>query len=87
MWMQQVVDEREAELAVEHAADVIIARGGEAGGHAGVIGTFVMVPAVVDIAGDIPVLAAGGIVDGRGLAAPLCRGAQGVVMGRVSGHR
>jgi enoyl-[acyl-carrier protein] reductase II len=81
LWIQQVVDRREAEEAVAAGADVIIAQGGEAGGHSGEVGTMVLVPQVVDVAGDIPVVAAGGIADGRGLAAALALGAQGVSMG------
>jgi enoyl-[acyl-carrier protein] reductase II len=81
LWIQQVVDRREAEEAVTAGADVIVAQGGEAGGHSGEVGTFVLVPQVVDLAGDIPVVAAGGIADGRGLAAALALGAQGVSMG------
>jgi enoyl-[acyl-carrier protein] reductase II len=80
-WIQQVIDRRQAEEAVAAGADVIIAQGGEAGGHAGSVSTLVLVPQVVDIAGETPVLAAGGIVDGRGLAAALALGAQGVSMG------
>src|SRR5262249_42868124 len=62
-------------------ADVLVAQGGEAGGHSGEIGTMVLVPQVVDVAGDTPVVAAGGIADGRGLAAALALGAQGVALG------
>lgn len=81
LWIQQVVDRREAEQAVTAGADVIIAQGGEAGGHGGSVSTMVLVPQVVDVAGEIPVVAAGGIADGRGLAAALALGAQGVSMG------
>jgi enoyl-[acyl-carrier protein] reductase II len=81
LWLQQVVDRREAEEAVAAGVDVIIAQGGEAGGHSGSVGTMVLVPQVVDVAGDVPVVAAGGIADGRGLAAALALGAQGVSMG------
>jgi nitronate monooxygenase/enoyl-[acyl-carrier protein] reductase II len=81
LWIQQVVDRREAEEAVAAGADVIIAQGGEAGGHCGSVATMVLVPQVVDLAGDVPVVAAGGIADGRGLAAALALGAQGVCMG------
>jgi enoyl-[acyl-carrier protein] reductase II len=81
LWIQQVVDRREAEEAVAAGADVIVAQGGEAGGHSGDVGTMVLVPQVVDVAGDVPVVAAGGIADGRGLAAALVLGAQGVSMG------
>ena len=81
LWIQQVVDRREAEESVAAGADVIVAQGGEAGGHCGGVSTMVLVPQVVDMAGDIPVVAAGGIADGRGLAASLALGAQGVCMG------
>jgi len=72
------------ELAKNAAAcgvDAIIAQGGEAGGHGGNQGTFALLPAVVDAVGDIPVIAAGGIGDGRGVAAAFMLGAQGVWMG------
>jgi enoyl-[acyl-carrier protein] reductase II len=81
LWIQQVVDRQEAEEAVAAGADVIVAQGGEAGGHSGAVATMVLVPQVVDVAGEIPVVAAGGIADGRGLAAALTLGAQGVSMG------
>ncbi|UNZ17811.1 nitronate monooxygenase family protein [Streptomyces sp. 891-h] len=81
LWVQQVQDVREAEQAVRAEVDVIVAQGGEAGGHGGDVSTMVLVPQVVDVAGDIPVVAAGGIADGRGLAAALALGAQGVVLG------
>jgi len=80
-WIQQVMDVDQAALAVRRQVDVVVAQGGEAGGHSGFIGTLSLVPQVVDVAGDIPVVAAGGIADGRGLAAALALGAQGVVMG------
>jgi enoyl-[acyl-carrier protein] reductase II len=80
-WLQQVGDLRSAELALEAGADVLVAQGWEAGGNAGWVATMVLVPQVVDAAGDVPVLAAGGIGDGRGLAAALALGAQGVVVG------
>ncbi|HET8524875.1 MAG TPA: nitronate monooxygenase [Thermomicrobiales bacterium] len=67
--------------AARAGADVIIAQGGEAGGHAGTLGTFALLPAVVDAVTPIPVVAAGGIADGRGLAAALMLGAQGTWMG------
>jgi enoyl-[acyl-carrier protein] reductase II len=60
--------------------DVIIAQGHEAGGHTGRVGTMALVPEVVD-AVRVPVLAAGGIADGRGLVAALALGAQGIWMG------
>jgi enoyl-[acyl-carrier protein] reductase II len=61
-------------------ADVVVAQGTEAGGHTGEIGTLALVPQVVD-AVKIPVIAAGGIVDGRGVAAALALGAQGALIG------
>ena len=70
-----------ARAAVSAGVDAIIAQGGEAGGHTGSVATMALVPQVVDLAGDIPVLAAGGIADGRGLVAALALGAQGVIMG------
>jgi enoyl-[acyl-carrier protein] reductase II len=81
LWIQQVGDVRAAELALEAGADVLVAQGWEAGGNAGWVATMVLVPQVVDAAGDVPVLAAGGIADGRGIAAALVLGAQGVVLG------
>jgi enoyl-[acyl-carrier protein] reductase II len=81
LWIQQVMNRTQAEAAVEAGADVIVAQGGEAGGNSGWVSTMVLTPQVVDVAGDIPVLAAGGIADGRGLAAALALGAQGVSMG------
>lgn len=69
-----------ARRAEEAGADVVVAQGTEAGGHTGEIGAFALVPQVVD-AVRIPVLAAGAIVDGRGLVAALALGAQGVVVG------
>ena len=81
LWIQQVGDLRTAELALEAGADVLVAQGWEAGGMGGWVATMVLLPQVVDLAGDVPVLAAGGIADGRGIAAALALGAQGVVMG------
>ncbi len=70
-----------ASAGVAAGVDVIIAQGGEAGGHTGSVATMALVPQAVDVAGSIPVLAAGGIADGRGFVAALALGAQGVVMG------
>jgi enoyl-[acyl-carrier protein] reductase II len=81
LWIQQVFDLDQARRAVDRGADVIIAQGGEAGGNGGFIGAMVIVPAVVDLAGNVPVVASGGIADGRGLAAALTLGAQGVNLG------
>lgn len=68
--------------AVSKGADVVVAQGSEAGGHGITRGTMALVPAVVDaVGGAVPVVAAGGIADGRGLAAALMLGASGVLMG------
>jgi enoyl-[acyl-carrier protein] reductase II len=73
---------RHAVAAVEAGCDIVVAQGTEAGGHTGRIATMALVPQVVDAVGDrVPVVAAGGIVDGRGLAAALALGADGVWVG------
>lgn len=78
----QVQTLEQAKQAADSGADVIIAQGRDAGGHSGMTrGTIGLVPAVVDAVGAIPVVAAGGIADGRGLAAALALGASGVSMG------
>lgn len=79
----QVTDLDEAKRALDLGADYLIAQGVEAGGHGGGNGwsTFPFVPTVVDLAGSTPVLAAGGIGDGRGLAAALVLGAVGALIG------
>ena len=78
----QVQTLAQAKEAAAAGADVIIAQGRDAGGHAGTTrGTMALVPAVVDAVDPIPVMAAGGIADGRGLAAALALGAAGVSMG------
>src|SRR3990172_4544011 len=71
---------RHAQKSEAAGADVVAAQGTEAGGHTGEIGTLALVPQVVD-AVKIPVVAAGGIVDGRGVVAALALGAQGAVIG------
>lgn len=76
-----VTDLDEAYRAVEVGADVVVAQGTDAGGHGGSRGTIGFVPVVVDLAGEIPVLAAGGIGDGRGVAAALALGAEGALLG------
>ena len=81
LWLQTVGDRRAAELALEAGSDVLVAQGTEAGGNSGWISTMVLVPAVVDVAGEVPVVAAGGIADGRGIAAALVLGAQGASLG------
>lgn len=71
-----------ARRAVDAGCDVVIAQGTEAGGHTGSVATFPLIPLVVDAVGsDVPVVAAGGIADGRGLAAALALGADGVWVG------
>jgi nitronate monooxygenase len=72
----------EAKRMADAGVDVICAQGWEAGGHVwGGVATMALVPAVVDAVAPVPVLAAGGIVDGRGIAAALALGAQGVWIG------
>lgn len=77
----QVQDVEGALLARQAGADVIVAEGTEAGGHGGMRATLPLVPAIVDAVAPLPVVAAGGIADGRGLAAALMLGAHGVLMG------
>ena len=72
----------EAREAASAGADAIIAQGWEAGGHVrGTVSTMILVPAVVDAVAPIPVVAAGGVADGRGIAAALALGASGVCLG------
>jgi enoyl-[acyl-carrier protein] reductase II len=71
---------KHAVRAEEAGCDIVVAQGTEAGGHTGKVAGMALIPQIVD-AVDIPVLAAGSIVDGRGLAAALAFGAQGVWMG------
>lgn len=71
---------RHAEKVAAWGADAVIVQGGEGGGHTGPIPTSLLVPQVVD-AVDIPVVAAGGFFDGRGLVAALAYGAAGIAMG------
>jgi len=77
----QVQDLEEAQRAVRAGADLIVAQGTEGGGHGGRRSTLSLVPAVADAVAPIPVVAAGGIADGRGLAAALMLGAHGALIG------
>ena len=79
--LAQVQSVAQAVTATRAGVDIITAQGTEAGGHTGHNGTLPLVAAVIDIAGDIPVLASGGIGDGRGLAAVLMLGAEGAWIG------
>jgi NAD(P)H-dependent flavin oxidoreductase YrpB (nitropropane dioxygenase family) len=74
---------KQAIAQLEKGADAIVAQGFDAAGHTGAMGTFSVVPEVVSIAGDKPVIAAGGVTTGRHLAAALCLGASGVWAGTV----
>jgi NAD(P)H-dependent flavin oxidoreductase YrpB (nitropropane dioxygenase family) len=79
--MHMVDSVPEAERAAEAGADIVVAQGGEGGGHVGLMGTLPLVPMVTRAIAPIPVLAAGGVADGRGLAASLALGAEGVLLG------
>jgi nitronate monooxygenase len=90
-WFANVTSVAEARQAIAAGADVLVAQGAEAGGHRGAfeaarardaaVGLFALLPQVVDVAGDVPVVATGGIADARGLAAALLLGASGVQIG------
>jgi nitronate monooxygenase len=77
----QVQSVAEAKQAARWGADLIVAQGTEAGGHGAARATLPLVPAVVDAVSPVPVAAAGGIGDGRGIAAALVLGAEGVLVG------
>jgi nitronate monooxygenase len=78
----QVQSEEMANEALQAGADILVAQGTEAGGHGGSRSTIDLVPAIVDLAaGSVPVVAAGGIADGRGAVASLVLGAAGVLLG------
>lgn len=80
--MALVGNVKNARRVADAGVDIVVAQGTEAGGHTSRVATMALVPAVVDAVGDrVPVVAAGGISDGRGLAAALCLGASGAWMG------
>ena len=79
--MMQVTTVAQAVQAAERGVDIIVAQGSDGGGYIGSIGTMALVPQVVDAVKPVPVVAAGGIADGRGVAAALILGAAGVNVG------
>jgi nitronate monooxygenase len=80
--LQTVGSAEEAKRAVDAGVDVVVAQGYEAGGHVwGRVGTIALVPVVVDAVAPVPVIAAGGIADARGVAAALALGAQAAWVG------
>lgn len=79
--MHQVTTVAQAVQAAECGVDIIVAQGGEAGGYGGSVAALPLVPQVVDAVSPLPVVAAGGIFDGRGIAAALMLGAVGVNLG------
>ncbi len=81
LFMHQVHTRKQAIQAKERGVDVIVAQGSEAGGYGQNVSAMPLIPQVVDAVRPTPVLAAGGIADGRGVAAALILGADGVVMG------
>lgn len=80
--MHTVGNAEDARQAADCGVDIIVAQGWESGGHVrGTVATMALVPAVADVVGTVPVVAAGGIADGRGLAAALALGAAGAWIG------
>jgi nitronate monooxygenase len=79
--ISQVQTVEQAKASVAAGADILVAHGAEGGGHGISRGTLALVPAVVDAAQGTPVVAAGGVADGRGLAAALMLGADGALIG------
>jgi NAD(P)H-dependent flavin oxidoreductase YrpB (nitropropane dioxygenase family) len=80
--MPSIGAKRHAEKVAEWGVDAVLVQGGEGGGHTGSVPTSLLLPQVVDAVGDsIPVIAAGGYFDGRGLVAALAYGASGIAMG------
>ncbi len=81
LFMHMVSTVQEAKRAADAGADIIVAQGTEGGGHVGWMGSLPLVPMVVEAVQPIPVLAAGGVANGQGLAAALALGADGVLLG------
>lgn len=80
--MHTVGNAEDARKAVDNGIDIVVAQGWEAGGHVrGTVATLPLIPAVVDAVGNIPVVAAGGIADGRGMAAVFALGASAAWIG------
>jgi NAD(P)H-dependent flavin oxidoreductase YrpB (nitropropane dioxygenase family) len=80
--MPSIGAKRHAEKVAAWGVDAVLVQGGEGGGHTGAVPTSLLLPQVVDAVGnDIPVIAAGGYFDGRGLVAALSYGASGIAMG------
>jgi NAD(P)H-dependent flavin oxidoreductase YrpB (nitropropane dioxygenase family) len=80
--MHTIASVADAKRAVDAGVDIVVAQGWEAGGHVrGTVATMPLIPVVVDAVSPVPVVAAGGIADGRGLAAALALGASGVWIG------
>src|SRR5262245_12427076 len=79
--MHMVSTVADAKAAARAGVDIVVAQGTEGGGHIGLMGTMPLVPMVVQAVAPVPVLAAGGVADGRGLAAALALGADGVLLG------
>src|SRR3954470_8038554 len=77
----QVQSLAQAKAAASAGADILVAQGTEAGGHGAARSTLTLVPEIVDSLPEVPVVAAGGIADGRGLAAVMMLGAEGALMG------
>jgi NAD(P)H-dependent flavin oxidoreductase YrpB (nitropropane dioxygenase family) len=79
--LHQIQTPAQAARAAAGGVDVIAAQGSDGGGHIGLVGTLALVPAAVDAAHGTPVIASGGIADGRGLAAAIVLGAEGALIG------
>jgi enoyl-[acyl-carrier protein] reductase II len=79
--MQQVTTVAQARQAAERGVDLVVAQGSDGGGYVGTVGALALIPQVVDAVRPLPVVAAGGIADGRGLAAALMLGAEAINIG------